>query len=148
MKIFENTKKWLTEANPTPIDIKTIRKWINEELDEFEDALEKNNKQEMYDAVIDAVTFLANIPYFYDLDIEELSKVADAVNQSNWSKFCKTEQEAIDTVEAYANGTHPNKIGEKIKTYYTYADKYFIIKKVLDNKIVKSINFIDTEQFL
>lgn len=148
MKIFKNTKQWLTEANPLKVDIASIRKWINEELDEFEEALAKNDVDGMYDAVVDATTFLGNIPYFYDLDINRLNDVADAVNQSNWSKFCRSEQEAIDTVEAYATGTHPNKLGEKIKTYYTYADKYFIIKKVSDNKILKSINFVDTNQFL
>jgi len=148
MKIFKNTKQWLSEANPEKINIASIRKWINEELDEFEEALAKNDKQEMYDAIVDANTFLANIPYFYDLDLDKLEKIADAVNESNWSKFCKTEQEAIDTVEAYKNGTHPNKLGEKIDTYFTKADNYYIIKKVSDNKILKSIKFKDTNEYL
>jgi NTP pyrophosphatase (non-canonical NTP hydrolase) len=148
MKIFENTNKWLAEANPTPVDVKTIRKWINEELDEFEEALANKDIDEMYDGLADCLIFVGNLLYFYNLDPERLEQYADAVNQSNWSKFCKTEKEAIDTVEAYKNGTHPDKLGEKINTYFTYAENYYIVKKTLDNKILKSIFYKSPDKFL
>jgi len=148
MKVFENTVEWLEEANPPMVEIKDIKKWIIEELEEFEEALANKDEQEMYDAIADASIFLGNIPYFYKLDIDKLKVVSEAVNLSNWTKFCATEQEAIDTVEAYANGTHPNKLGEKIKTYYTQGKNSWVVKKLSDNKIMKSINFKDTNQFL
>jgi len=148
MKIFEKTHEWLDKANLLPVDVNIIREWINEELDEFEDALKNRDKEGMYDAVIDINVFLANLSYFYKLDVKRLGEYADAVNKSNWTKFCTTEQEVNDTISSYLNGTHPNKLGEKVDTYCSTSDGIYVIKRVSDNKILKSINFKDTSEFL
>jgi NTP pyrophosphatase (non-canonical NTP hydrolase) len=149
MTSFENTFNWLNTAKPqeTP-SIDTVSKWIIEELEEFKEALQSNNYEEKLDAIGDAQVFLGNIPYFYNLNLNDLQDRLEAIQKSNWTKFCITEQEAIDTVEAYRNGTHPNKKGESIDTYYTQTGKYFVIYKTSDNKIMKSINFKDTDKFL
>ena len=57
MKVFENTVEWLEEANPPMVEIKDIKKWIIEELEEFEEALANKDEQEMYDAIADASIF-------------------------------------------------------------------------------------------
>ncbi len=145
--IFKNTKEWLEEANPKQVEVETIQKWINEEIEEFKEALWNNDKQEMIDAIVDANIFLANLPYFYDLDIEKIEEMITQVNLSNWSKFCKTEEEAIETKNAYSRGTHPNKIGELIDTYISKGKNFWIVRKTDDNKIMKSINFKEPNEF-
>ncbi len=67
------------------------------------------------------------------------------VMDSNFSKFCTSQDEADKTVEAYANGTHPNKNGEKIKCYHVKVGDYWIVKRVEDGKILKSINFKEVD---
>jgi len=148
MEIFKNTHEWLAEAKPTKPKFSDIRKWINEELDEFEEAVLNNNINEMYDAVIDANIFLANISYAYSLSPNILSRYANAIHESNLTKFCKSEAEAIETVQAYKSGTHPNKPGTKLEAAFRVGNDNWIVYNVADNKILKSINFEDTQKFI
>ena len=79
----------------------------------------------------------------------ELQKEFDKVEKSNFSKYCKTFEEAQETVNAYANGTHPNKLGEIIETYIVstkYTEYPFVVKRK-DGKVLKSINFKDVNEF-
>ena len=71
---------------------------IKEELSELEDAVRDNNLKEIIDALSDIlyVTHGMGIELGIDLD-----KSFDIVHNSNMTKFCKSEQEAIDTVKWY-----------------------------------------------
>jgi hypothetical protein len=43
----------------------------------------------------------------------------------------------------YANGTHPDKPGEIIDTYYTCTeDKFYPVLRTSDNKIMKAHNYL------
>jgi NTP pyrophosphatase (non-canonical NTP hydrolase) len=145
MQIYKNTHEWLSAAQPEKPSFEDLKKWVIEEIEELREAIENGDRLGMYDAIADANIFLANFTYFYEMSLKQLELVANKVNESNWTKFCKTEEEAYLTVEAYINGTHPNKLGEKINCYYVKVkDNLFIVKKSSDNKILKSINFKDT----
>lgn len=77
-------------------------------------------------------------PFDYDMGY-----IMDKVYKGNMSKLCITETEAQSTVKAYFNGTHPNKLGVKIETYYKKAKKGFVVYRKSDNKYLKSINFVE-----
>lgn len=129
--------------------VEDVRSWVTEEINEFAHAVINNDKREQLNAVVDAIWILSNLAFFAGLKIEDINKEAELVKLSNFSKFCKSEQEAIDTVNMYKEGTHPNKLGIKWFTYYkpTGNPEYpFAIFKVSDDKILKSINFVDTNQ--
>jgi hypothetical protein len=68
--------------------------------------------------------------------------------RSNMTKFCKTEEEAIETVKLYIEGKHPNKFGTCIETLYEETGgevwKYRIITP--NGKIMKSVNFKDVNE--
>jgi NTP pyrophosphatase (non-canonical NTP hydrolase) len=148
MKIFKDTYDWLETAKTKKPSLASMRKWINEELDEFEEAIESEDLVGMYDAIVDANIFLANIAYHYGLTTSILESFSDAIYKSNMSKFCKTEQEAIETITAYANGTHPNKPGVTIDANFYESNGFYIVYNTSDGKILKSINFIDTDKFI
>lgn len=57
----------------------------------------------------------------------------DKVHESNMTKFCKTEKEAIDTCTSYKL--------KNIPTYYDKVNDLFVIKRSEDNKVLKSINY-------
>jgi predicted HAD superfamily Cof-like phosphohydrolase len=60
----------------------------------------------------------------------------DAFNEVHWSnmsKFCKTEREAIDTVKSY--------IAEGIQTFHKKEGEYWVVYRVSDLKVLKSINY-------
>ena len=77
-------------------------------------------------------------PLNYDIEY-----IMDKVYHGNMSKLCKTEEEAKETVKAYAEGTHPNKMGKVIITHYKKAKTGFVVYRTADNKYLKSINFVE-----
>jgi len=128
MSIYRNVKSFLTEANgelpikkPTKalFDVPKNKEKINlclslidEEIQELEDAIKNKDVFEMQDAIVDAQWVLNNLPYYLSIDIE---KMEHAVSLSNFSKFCRDEENAKKTVEMYSNGTHPDKQGDSCR---------------------------------
>lgn len=142
---------WLKASNPKPPRFEDIKSWLNEEIDELEVAITEKNVSEQYNAIGDALWILFNFSYFLNLNEEDLNKELDKINKSNWTKFCNSEEDAIKSVELYKLGTHPNKLGKIIDTYYeknelqgTYV---YVIKRTEDNKILKSHLFKDCSEF-
>lgn len=140
--IFQDVHNFLNTAGVKPEGSPEQHKFcislIEEELEELVEAWNDGNKEEMADAVADLLVVTLNYAHAFSIDAEEMSK---RVSKSNWSKFCTTLEEAQNTVSAYASGTHPNKPGAKISCWIDEVGKYFIVKRVSDNKILKSINF-------
>jgi predicted HAD superfamily Cof-like phosphohydrolase len=109
---------------------------IKEELDELKEAIENKDMVEVGDALADIlyVTYGAGVSFGIDLD-----KVFDQVHESNMSKLCKSEEEAIETVEWYKkNNTiydspdyRPCKSNPNLWTVYNKST----------GKILKSINY-------
>ena len=109
---------------------------IKEELDELKEAIENNDMVEVGDALADIlyVTYGAGVSFGIDLD-----KAFDLVHESNMSKLCESEQEAIETVEWYRKNSkvydspeyRPCKSNPNLWTVYNKST----------GKILKSINY-------
>ena len=121
---------------------------IQEEVYELWDAISKENDDEIKDAFIDIIWVLGNLSYDKGISLEDLEKVAHAVNVSNFSKFCITEQEAKETVLAYATGTHPDKLDQIIDATYENRGSYYVVLRSSDKKILKSYNYTPVESLV
>lgn len=118
---------------------------VEEELQELKDGIKNKDRKEVVNAITDLWWVLCNVSLFSSITVEELQQEFDKVEKSNFSKYCKTYEEAQETVNAYANGTHPNKLGVIIETYIVstkYTEYPFVVKRT-DGKILKSINYVD-----
>lgn len=155
--IVEDTLEWLSAAgvesesgaNLVHAAIR-VQSWTNEEIVEFIEAAHKNDRLGMKNAIVDAQWIINNLAKFAGFSVEEIQEEAEAVRKSNFSKFCKTREEAQESVRMYADGTHPNKLGSKIITIYrtTGNEKYpYVLLRADDSKILKSHNFKDVEHF-
>lgn len=114
-----------------------------QELD-YKDLPSTVNKQEVLDGAADTLVTLGNI--FHSLGItDKIGTVYERVMESNFSKYCTDEEEAKVTVKMYLEGTHPTKVGKKIRTYYIQEkveDKVlFIVKAEENDKILKSYKY-------
>lgn len=67
--------------------------------------------------------------------------VVREIYKSNMSKICENEEDAALTVACYGDGTHPNKMGEEIEAAYEPIDDKFLVFRVSDKKVLKSIKF-------
>ena len=142
--MIKKVYKWLQLASNGDIPKDSIIKmWLDEELNEFDEAKKSNDINQKNNAIIDALWITLNLAFYNGLTIKDLEKESKAVFKSNMSKFCKTEKEAIKSCKMYANGTHPNKLGVTIETYYLKVKDIYVIRKKNDNKILKSYLFQD-----
>lgn len=148
--IISDVLEWLWIAKPewkAPRDVISnkekhlVADVVKEELDELKDALNSDNKEEIKDAVADLIYTALNSIAVYGISIDEFKEYFQKVTKSNYSKYCNTEKEALDTCEAYYFGTHPDKLGGEILAYYKKIGNKFVIFRVSDNKILKSINY-------
>lgn len=143
MEQFKNIYSWLEASGIKTASDTLLKDLLLEEMKEFFDAKEAGDKVEMKNAIIDMIYIVANISYFNGLAIEELTEEFRKVKKSNASKYCNSEKEAQQTVTAYFNGTHPDKLGESIIANYEYSPKFDVwVVKRPDGKILKSINYI------
>lgn len=155
--IVKDTLEWLTAAgveSETGANLALcadkVEKWTIEEIREFKQAALANDVEGMLDAIVDAQWIVNNLAKFAGFSAEQVQAKAEAVRKSNFSKFCKTRDEAQESVRMYADGTHPNKLGEKIVTIYrtTGNEQYpYVLLRADDSKILKSHNFKDVEHF-
>lgn len=124
--------------------LNTAKNFIEAKLDNVENEKTVGDVDELRDACADMRVVMGNLIHFaglkemFDEDFEEVMK-------SNFSKYCIFEEDAIETVRLYAEGTHPNKMGKKIETYYEKVDSFYIIKQKSDGKILKSMYFKEPE---
>lgn len=123
----------------------TVKKEVDKRIATYKDR-ERNegNLDELRDACADMRVVMGNLIHFSGIK-DQFGQDFDDVMKSNFSKFCNSEQEAVVSVEAYASGTHPNKMGEKIECFYEQVGEYWIVKVKETKKVMKSINFKDVE---
>ena len=109
---------------------------IQEELNELKDAIEKKDRIEVIDALTDIlyVTYGAGVSFGANLDT-----AFKIVHDSNMSKLCKTEEEAINTVEWYKNNQD---VYDSPNYRKSNDNKYWVVYNESSGKILKSINFI------
>lgn len=111
---------------------------VQEEVAELLTAVQNDDMTEICDGLFDSLWVITQIGMLHGININQ---VIHEGMKSNMSKFCTSEQEAIDTVEAYHNGVHPDKMGVSISVYYEQKGDKWIVYRLKDDKVMKSINF-------
>lgn len=141
--LIKDVYEWLETAGQEPSESKVdlAISLIEEELQELKDAWAKGDRVAFLDAVIDLYWVVTNAPFFAGEPLEEVNNWIEKVSISNWSKFCKNEQEAIDTCQAYQIGSHPDKPQILVPCYYEQHGVWWVVKRT-DGKILKSINYL------
>jgi NTP pyrophosphatase (non-canonical NTP hydrolase) len=120
------------------VEKKLHKSLVLEEVAELLDAVENNNMVEICDGLADSLWVITQLGMLHGINVNEV--IRECLN-SNMSKFCLTKQEAVDTVNAYFEGNHPDKIGMSISTDYEKRGDKWVVYRVKDGKVLKSINF-------
>lgn len=157
MNIITETINWVKTARGTHEtdlelqiqQLELVRQQQSQEIDEVIKWLKLGDRDKVIADVCDNLFFGLNMPAVLNITPTEIQAKYEQVIHANWTKFCKTEQEAIESVEAYANGTHQSKLGIKLKTIYIQRGEWFVLffmgnddqAEYTDKKIAKSINW-------
>ena len=130
--IIPDEKEWMFVYN-----------FILEELEEYKHACKTGNIVEVLDALCDiAYVSIGNGVMLHGLKDQILPAYAE-VQASNMSKACKTEEEAIQTVELRSKEQ-----GEPC--HYEQQGEYWIVYRTRDRKVMKNVNYFkpNLKQFL
>jgi predicted HAD superfamily Cof-like phosphohydrolase len=104
---------------------------IDEEVQELHEACKNNDFIETIDALADILYVVYGAFNAFGVDAD---KVFDLVHNSNMSKLCKTEKEAVETVEFYKNTQYER---YKEPTYKSSMNGFIVYDKIT-GKILKS----------
>lgn len=107
---------------------------ITEEVGELNEAIENKDLKETIDALSDILYVVYGAFGAFGINGDE---AFDLVHQSNMSKLCKTEIEAIQTVESYKNDPRY----DSPKYRLSPNGKYYVVYNESTKKILKSINY-------
>jgi len=111
---------------------------IEEEVNELKEAIKTKNKTEVIDALADILYVVYGAGKTFEIG---LNKAFDIVHKSNMTKFCKTEQEANDTVLHYKQ----LKNSPYDSPEYKKVNDYFVVFNKSSGKILKNINYTPTD---
>lgn len=129
-------KNWQNRTTPTinQADAQFVIDFIQEELDELKEAVEQHDIVGIFDALLD-ITYvgLGNGALVFGLKDKILQGYAE-VQESNMSKICKTEEEAIDTANYRAK-----QLG--VETHYEKTDNGWVVYRTSDRKVLKSLSY-------
>ncbi|MEM6641353.1 MAG: nucleoside triphosphate pyrophosphohydrolase family protein [Bacteroidota bacterium] len=106
---------------------------IAEELDELREAIADKDLVEVADALCDIQYVLSGAVLEFGLG-EKFGQLFNEVQRSNMSKACKTEEEAMQTVQFY-------KDKKQTEAYFEQRDGQWLVFRKGDNKTLKSINY-------
>lgn len=106
---------------------------LQEELDEFRQAIQAGDLVEVADALCDLQYVLAGAILEFGLG-EKFPELFAEVQRSNMSKACKSEEEALATQQYYLerDGT---------ESYIKKAGDLWLVFRKGDNKTLKSVNY-------
>ncbi|WP_421809897.1 hypothetical protein [Flagellimonas sp.] len=105
---------------------------IQEELDELKEGIKNDDIVEVADALCDLQYVLSGAILEFGL-AEKFKDLFLEVQRSNMSKACRTEREAIATVEHYQDNGIP--------CHFEKRGNYFVVYRNADKKIMKSISY-------
>lgn len=110
---------------------------LQEELNEFVQAIKDKNLVEIADALCDIQYVLSGAVLEFGLG-DKFVELFNEVQRSNMSKACNSEQEAIDTLDHYIkrNGT---------EGYYREIDGKWLVFRKGDDKTLKSVNYSEAD---
>jgi hypothetical protein len=137
VEIFNDTFGKPNNYEPTIPEKKEwefVYNFILEELEEYREACERGDVVEVLDALCDiAYVSLGNGTMLHGLK-DKIWPAYQEVQASNMSKACKTEQEAIETVQVRSKEQ-----GEEC--HYEQVRDLFVVYRTRDRKVMKSINY-------
>jgi predicted HAD superfamily Cof-like phosphohydrolase len=107
---------------------------LQEELDELKEAIANNDIAEAADALGDLQVILSGSILEFGMG-DKFDQVFDDIHQSNMSKACTSQQEAIETLMHY-------KEKDGTEGYYVEKDGKWIVYRKGDDKVLKSIGYI------
>jgi predicted HAD superfamily Cof-like phosphohydrolase len=110
---------------------------LQEELNELSEAIKNKDLFEIADALCDLQYVLSGSVLEFGLS-EKFDQLFDDVQRSNMSKACETMQEAIETILHY-------KKTQGFESVYKKVDNKFVVYRLSDNKVLKSINYSPTD---
>lgn len=133
VKTLENAKDIFLEDNKNTLKLRIDL--ITEEYNELLDAIKNKDISE----TVDALTDLLYVVYgFCDVINVDADKSFEIVHNSNMSKACNTEQEALLTKKYYLENENKR---YKTPEYRLSENNKWIIFNKDTNKILKSINY-------
>lgn len=127
-----------------PDMIKLCLSLIKEEVQELEDAINDKDMVETRDALADILYVVYGMQYRLGIKADDDFTI---VHDSNMSKLCSSEDEAIKTVEwykqEYENGNKPydTPIYEKLNYKDNNGNEKWVVKNKSTGKVLKSINY-------
>lgn len=105
---------------------------IREELKELEEGIKNNNIIEVADALADLQYVLTGAIHAFGLG-EIFTDIFNNVHDSNMSKACNSEEEALTTMREYTK--------QNIETDVVLRDDKALVYRKSDNKVLKNINY-------
>jgi len=127
---FDELNKTIFETNQKLVDLRL--KLIEEEVGELKEAFEKKDFKEVADALSDILYVVYGAGHAFGINLD---KTFSAVHESNMTKACTSEEQALETIE-YIKQTQPR---YKDPSYKLSKDgKYYIIYDKETGKILKN----------
>ena len=106
---------------------------MQEELNEIKEAIENNDLVEVVDGLCDLMYVLSGSILEFGLR-DKFVELFNEVQRSNMSKACNTQQEALMTLSHY-------KKKDGTEGYYKKINGKWLVYRVSDDKVLKSINY-------
>ena len=127
-------KKDIFDTDPKTVEYRLSL--ILEEVQELKDAIEQKDFTETIDAIADIMYVVLGASAAFGIDAD---KAFEIVHESNMSKLCKTEEDAIKTVELYKSEV-PQRYDSPC---YRLSDdnKHFVIYNQSTMKILKNYKY-------
>lgn len=110
---------------------------LQEELNELSQAIKDNDIVEIADALCDIQYVLSGAVLEFGLG-DKFVELFNEVQRSNMSKACNTQQEALMTLSHY-------KKKDGTEGYYKKINGKWLVYRVSDDKVLKSINYSPAE---
>jgi predicted HAD superfamily Cof-like phosphohydrolase len=107
---------------------------IKEEFEELKESIDNKDYKETIDALSDILYVVYGAFTSFGYNADEAFRL---VHDSNMSKLCKTEEEAIETVNHYKNDTRYDSPEYRISP----DGKYYVVYNKSTSKILKSIKY-------
>ena len=127
---FDKLNKDIFENNQKLVDLRV--KLIEEEVNELKEAIDKKDFKEVADALSDILYVVYGAGHAFGINLDE---TFSAVHESNMTKACTSEEQALETIE-YIKQTQSR---YKDPSYKLSKDgKYYIIYDKETGKILKN----------
>lgn len=112
---------------------------IREEVKELEEAVEEKDILETVDALGDILYVVYGMGVSIGVDLDEAFRL---IHDSNMSKLCKSEEEAVQTVEWYQKEFDEGRLAYDSPAWRLSDDgQYWVVYNKSTGKILKSINY-------